>query len=105
SRLLPIDMDIYRGMNSLNSTMDLAGAHVPILDLKENKIIQDFPRPSSLAVNEMGKSMSLDGLSELENSEYLASLKEKETLDAKHLRTKKIDNILDRNKPAYSKVY
>jgi len=101
SRLLPIDMDISRGITPLNASIYLAGGTIPILDLAENKIITDFPAAMDLASMEDNKPVHLDYTS----MESLVALQEKENLDAKHLRTKKIDNILERNKPAYSKAY
>lgn len=111
SRLLPIDMNYYKGMKPLPSSINLADSNIPILDLEENKIIKDFPRSTELAENTANNHINLDANSiEVSTSavtpETLASLEEKETLDAKHLRTRKIDNILERNnKPSYSKAY
>ncbi|MCX7550572.1 hypothetical protein [Xanthomarina sp. F2636L] len=110
SRLLPIDSNLMKGINPLRSNNDLAIGNIPILDLSENKIIKDFPKPIGLASNDEVQSISLDSksmtaISDAENSESLASIENKEVLDAKHLRTRKIDNILERTKPAYYKAY
>ncbi|MFL0352257.1 hypothetical protein [Xanthomarina sp. GH4-25] len=51
SRLVPIDFGMKNGMNQLQSNYNLAGGQIPILDLSENKIIKDFPKPVGLASN------------------------------------------------------
>ncbi|GGG54559.1 hypothetical protein GCM10010976_26880 [Bizionia arctica] len=103
SRLLPIDSILMRGMNPMHSNSHLAGLNIPILDLSENKIIKDFPKPVGLANN--GDNSNLDVVKDTQLSGSLTSIEDRDDLDAKHLKTRKIDNILERNKPAYSKAY
>ena len=109
SRLLPIDSGLHRGLNTLDSNNNLAVSNIPILDLSENKIIKHFPKPVGLAQNADSKALQLDSKSltvlSFDGTDAMSSMETKELLDAKHLRTKKIDNILERSKPTYSKAY
>jgi hypothetical protein len=109
SRMLPIDSGLIKGMNPLYANNNLAGGNIPILDLSENKIIKDFPKPIGLANNENVNATEINtkSLTVLTNQDSgsLANIEAKNSLDAKFLRTKKIDNILEQGKPAYSKSY
>jgi len=110
SRLLPIDSDISRGIKPLKSSMSLVSNNIPILDLEQNKIIKEYPELQVLASSEDIKSIDSDHeliglLTDIGTTGSLSAIKEKEVLDEKHLRTRKIGNILERSKPVYSKVY
>jgi hypothetical protein len=51
ARLIPIDLGLNKRMNNLASNMSFGGGQIPILDLSENKIIKEFPKPIGLASN------------------------------------------------------
>jgi hypothetical protein len=109
SRILPIGSGLMKGMNPLTANNNMAGGNIPILDLSENKIIKDFPKPIGLASNENVNAINLNAksLTVLTDQDFgsLSSIDDKNSLDVKNLRTKKIDNILERGKPAYYKSY
>lgn len=112
SRLLPIDLGMNNEMNQLKSNYNLAGGTIPILDLSENKIIKEFPKPISLASNlEKIDAINLDSkdLTSISNEETLGSLssiKRKPSKEKNLLKENKISKIkIEEDKPIEYKPY
>lgn len=110
SRLLPIDLNLSKSMHLLQSSTNIAYGHIPILDLKENKIITDFKNPIGLSNNEETQLVSIDSKSQTEfmkNKDFtsLSLIKDGRVKEEKQLRIKNTEELFEGNKPVYVKKY
>lgn len=101
SRLLPIDLGMNNGMTNLAANMSFRESQIPILDLSENKIIKEFPKPIGLANNiEEINEINLDSkdLSLLINEQNLGSLSPIKTKPSKEKNQVKEHKISNNNR-------